>query len=101
MMILTRKVRKGRTDLICDGERILESNGDLGCPKRCGGQGDILTGVIATLASWEFTPEAILIGCDFVRTVAQVSFADRGRSMQASDLLGNMPRVAAEFFEGY
>ena len=36
-------VRKGETDLVSDGERLLP-NTEQGCPKRSGGQGDVLAG---------------------------------------------------------
>ncbi|XP_039120384.1 ATP-dependent (S)-NAD(P)H-hydrate dehydratase [Dioscorea cayenensis subsp. rotundata] len=44
-------LRKGKSDLISDGE-IVKSVSIFGSPRRCGGQGDILSGSVAVFSSW-------------------------------------------------
>ncbi|KAL0548277.1 hypothetical protein IC582_012725 [Cucumis melo] len=44
-------LRKGRADLISDGETV-KSVSIYGSPRRCGGQGDILSGSVAVFISW-------------------------------------------------
>ncbi|GMH18814.1 hypothetical protein Nepgr_020655 [Nepenthes gracilis] len=44
-------LRKGRSDLISDGETVC-SVSIFGSPRRCGGQGDILSGSVAVFLSW-------------------------------------------------
>ncbi|KAG5518985.1 hypothetical protein PMAC_002516 [Pneumocystis sp. 'macacae'] len=44
-------LKKGMVDYISNGQQTLQVNMK-GCPKRCGGQGDILTGILSTLLAW-------------------------------------------------
>ncbi|XP_031276629.1 ATP-dependent (S)-NAD(P)H-hydrate dehydratase isoform X2 [Pistacia vera] len=44
-------LQKGKSDLISDGE-IVKSVSIYGSPRRCGGQGDILSGSVAVFLSW-------------------------------------------------
>lgn len=44
-------VQKGKTDYISDGKAVLSSD-YFGSPRRCGGQGDVLSGSIAVFTSW-------------------------------------------------
>ncbi|KAM5558656.1 hypothetical protein ABKV19_020376 [Rosa sericea] len=44
-------LRKGKADLISDGETV-ESVSIYGSPRRCGGQGDILSGSVAVFLTW-------------------------------------------------
>jgi len=46
-------VQKGTKDIISDGVGYLECCED-GSPRRCGGQGDVLSGSIATFLAWSF-----------------------------------------------
>jgi len=45
-------VLKSKEDLICNGENEPVKCKEEGSPRRCGGQGDILTGVLATFLGW-------------------------------------------------
>lgn len=96
-------VQKGAKDLISNGEKTLtvDLKGGL---KRSGGQGDTLTGSIATFLGWrkayhdkiwdtkgDFKPEetialAVFGGASITRECSRLAFAKRGRSLQASDL---------------
>ena len=106
-------VRKGPTDLISDGqaEAIFEC-AERGCLKRCGGQGDVLAGSIATFASWAKAaekagrlpgggPSAPLLasnaGCLLTRRFARAAFLKHKRSMTAPDLIDAIADTFEEF----
>ncbi|XP_062233216.1 ATP-dependent (S)-NAD(P)H-hydrate dehydratase-like isoform X2 [Phragmites australis] len=44
-------MRKGKADLISDGKTVTQVS-TFGSPRRCGGQGDILSGSVAVFSSW-------------------------------------------------
>eukprot|EP00794_Sanderia_malayensis_P007191 gene7191-7997_t len=91
-------VEKGEIDIITNGAivtKILEK----GSPRRCGGQGDVLAGAIATFTNWAFQkttlshPPTILgafAGCTIVKQLNRITFdacqaeqpGDAGRSMR-------------------
>ncbi|CAH7669725.1 HX dehydratase 1 [Phakopsora pachyrhizi] len=81
-----------------------------GSPKRCGGQGDILSGLVGAWSAWgkayferqekgkttlghvHVAPEEIpliasVMGSEITRTCARLTFQEYGRSMQSSDML--------------
>ena len=93
-----------------------------GAPKRCGGQGDILAGVLATFLAWahrrssdprRFDPSvsldeptaralfiaAVVAACYVTRGAVARGFDDVGRGLQASDVLKYIPEVFAHKFE--
>lgn len=86
-----------------------------GAPKRCGGQGDILSGVLAVFLMWARRTEesnltdgsadyiaskyadyiaAVAAACYLVKASARAAYVELGRSMQAEDVLA---RVASQF----
>jgi len=96
-------VQKGREDRLSDGKKTLTV--DLqGGKKRSGGQGDTLTGSIATFLGWrkayldglwqtggglkeeELLALAVFGGSAVTRECSRLAFAKKGRSLQASDL---------------
>ncbi|KAI8055129.1 YjeF domain-containing protein [Syncephalis plumigaleata] len=97
-------VQKGSTDIIAQGSIVLhcDVNGSL---KRCGGQGDILGGLIATFIAWteayknqawnddnslnneELIPLACYAGCWLVRSCAREAFKQHQRATLTSDML--------------
>ncbi|CAN1193157.1 ATP-dependent (S)-NAD(P)H-hydrate dehydratase [Linum perenne] len=96
-------LRKGRSDLISDGE-IVKSVSIYGSPRRCGGQGDILSGSVAVFLSWARqqilggegplsvspTNPAILgciAGSALLRRAASLAFENRKRSTLTSDII--------------
>ncbi|KXZ55181.1 hypothetical protein GPECTOR_3g327 [Gonium pectorale] len=101
-------VSKGPVDAICDGKVTMICNASGGA-KRCGSQGDILAGTIATFIAWtlaflesarksaemevvilpEINPMVLASygACLVARTAAAYAFAQRKRSMVASDML--------------
>lgn len=100
-------IRKGSTDLIAKGEYLLRSD-TTGSNRRAGGQGDTLTGTIATLTAWsnayknnlwahsnevelESLPLLAAFGGSVVtRVAAREAFKKKGRAMQATDLHANV-----------
>ncbi|KAK7729999.1 hypothetical protein SLS53_009114 [Cytospora paraplurivora] len=96
-------VQKGFKDFISDGETTLAVD-LVGGKKRSGGQGDTLTGSIATFLGWRKAyldglwdhggklPEEELVqlaafgGASITRESSRLAFNKRGRSLQASDL---------------
>lgn len=89
-------VQKGETDRFSDGTITVENN-EFGCPRRCGGQGDVLAGSIATFVSWSkhaqvnFTGNPLLLAAFGGSTVTRASsleaFSIHRRSMTAPDVL--------------
>ena len=78
-----------------------------GAPKRSGGQGDVLAGVLALFLAWaeraradaadddddirrDARIAAIVSACFIVRKTANDAYTDLGRSMQASDVLNRL-----------
>jgi ATP-dependent NAD(P)H-hydrate dehydratase len=107
-------LRKGEADFVCNGRHVIKIDSD-GSPKRCGGQGDILSGVIATLVAWStrasknseveentFEPDlrlcAVAAACELVRKTSRVTFLQRKRSMLAADMLENIGPVFEDLF---
>ncbi|KAK4229157.1 Ribokinase-like protein [Podospora fimiseda] len=96
-------VQKGPKDYLSDGTVTLTVDLE-GGKKRSGGQGDTLTGSIATFLGWrkayldgiwdtgkkleekELVGLAVFGGSAITRECSRLAFAKRGRSLQASDL---------------
>lgn len=96
-------IQKGAKDYISNGSHTLVSEGEGGL-KRSGGQGDTLTGSLATLLAyrkayhdklWDIGTEmsrsetlalAAYGGSCITRECSKLAFKEKGRSLQASDL---------------
>lgn len=96
-------IQKGSKDYISNGDRTLVSDGEGGL-KRSGGQGDTLTGSLATLLAYrkayhdriwdhdnsldrsETLALAAYGGSCITRECSKLAFKEKGRSLQASDL---------------
>ena len=96
-------IQKGQKDFISNGSHTLVSDGEGGL-KRSGGQGDTLTGCLATLLAyrkayldklWEHEGDlavdetlalAAFGGSAITRECSRLAFAENGRSLQAGDL---------------
>lgn len=90
-------LQKGSVDTFSDG-KITLTNEEFGSPRRCGGQGDILSGAIGTFAAWakqanlddyEGNPLlfAVYGGSLLTRASSNVAFKEHQRSMTAPDVL--------------
>ncbi|KAH3679906.1 hypothetical protein WICMUC_000649 [Wickerhamomyces mucosus] len=109
-------LRKGTNDLIVKNLTVLKSS-ITGSNRRVGGQGDSLTGVLATLIAWgkayeqrlwnhnnDISPNDIPLlaafgGSIITRVAAKEAFKEKGRSMQATDLhakIGNAYKIVIE-----
>lgn len=96
-------IQKGKVDYISNGSFTLVSDGE-GGSKRSGGQGDTLTGCLATLLAYrkayldklwdhdndmdadELLTIAAYGGSAITRECSRLAFKEKGRSLQASDL---------------
>lgn len=98
---------KGATDKIFSGactSEFLEISGGSG--RRCGGQGDLLSGTIATMFCWAIqqgNEEPAKLACyaasHFVKELNVSAFRDKGRSMIASDMIEHIHSVFRYTFE--
>ena len=94
-------VCKGKEDVVVgvDGCRITcREEGSL-C--RVGGQGDILSGSIATFIAWNdsMIDHAAYAGCYIVRNTARIAFTKHGRSMGATDMIAELGNVMSSLEE--
>lgn len=92
---------KGREDQIAQCDIIVTSLTQ-GSARRCGGQGDLLAGCLATFAAWidkseysdcgAYTPEilAAFSASSVVKLANKLAFQKKGRGLIASDMLDNM-----------
>ncbi|KAH7488222.1 hypothetical protein PRIC1_007659 [Phytophthora ramorum] len=92
-------IQKGSADTFSDGAITLTNN-EFGCPRRCGGQGDVLSGAIGTFAAWtkhvdfsdvDFKGNPLLLaaygGSLVTRASSSLAFDEHQRSMTAPDVL--------------
>ncbi|XP_053168586.1 ATP-dependent (S)-NAD(P)H-hydrate dehydratase isoform X2 [Hemicordylus capensis] len=103
-------VQKGERDLISDGEKVLVCSHE-GSSRRCGGQGDLLSGSLGVLAHWAFIagPEktngqnpflvAAFGACSLTRQCNNQAFQKFGRSMTASDMVLEIGAAFNKLFE--
>ncbi|CAG8697344.1 5222_t:CDS:10, partial [Acaulospora morrowiae] len=109
-------VQKGKNDLISNGNTvfIVDNKGGF---KRCGGQGDVLTGLIATFLAWGIAYQkklwkhdntilpsdipmlASFAGCTIVRECSRAAFEKLGRSVQTSDIISEIGPIFKQKFE--
>ncbi|KAK6505531.1 hypothetical protein TWF481_007426 [Arthrobotrys musiformis] len=110
-------LQKGKVDIISNGTSTLTCDVPGGL-KRSGGQGDTLTGCLATFLAWkkayvenlwdveggkigeeELIRLVAFAGSAVTRRCSYLAFAEKGRSLQASDLQGFIQRAFGELFE--
>lgn len=95
-------VRKGVEDIISNGEIVLRCV-EPGSPRRCGGQGDVLSGVTATFVSWACKsgvslPLAAYGACLVTRRASRKAFSKYGRGTLAKDVLDQVSWAFDELF---
>ncbi|KAI8011575.1 ATP-dependent (S)-NAD(P)H-hydrate dehydratase [Camellia lanceoleosa] len=102
-------LRKGKSDLISDGETV-RSVSMYGSPRRCGGQGDILSGSVAVFVSWarqyissgkgESAMNPTILGCiagsALMRKAASLAFENKRRSTLTGDIIECLGRSLEE-----
>jgi len=111
-------VRKGKKDIICNGSGNSEEHfliyDDEGSPRRCGGQGDILSGAMGTFIHWAIKAAskddnkdlseqyAILLGaygaCHVTKNSSKAAFEKYKRGMTAPDMIQELPFVFEKLF---
>ncbi|KAI9746046.1 MAG: hypothetical protein M1818_000727 [Claussenomyces sp. TS43310] len=110
-------IQKGGKDYISNGDKTFVSDLEGGL-KRSGGQGDTLTGSLATFLGWrkayldkiwdhddeldaaELLALAAFGGSSLTRESSRLAFAKKGRSLQASDLTDEVSVAFTNLFEG-
>jgi len=96
-------IKKGPIDVISNGRHVLHCNVK-GSPRRSGGIGDILSGVMGTILAWthrrpdtmsEETAQlwAAKSACTIVRLSARAAFQDRKRATTSPDILQHIGDV--------
>jgi len=110
-------VSKGPVDVICDGKTTVVCSTQAGA-RRCGSQGDILTGCLAVFVSWtlaflenaaksgevvlpEYNPMILASfgGCTVTRAASACAFAIKRRSMLAGDMVEQMGNAVDVLFD--
>ncbi|KAG5859399.1 ribokinase-like protein [Encephalitozoon hellem] len=98
-------VLKGSEDVVLWGDREIRVDNE-GCPKRIGGQGDILAGIIASLVSKCESPVvgdevigAIVLGCMMVRKAGNLAYRRYWKSLVTRDILEMMKEVFRDELE--
>jgi hydroxyethylthiazole kinase-like uncharacterized protein yjeF len=86
---------KGKVDVVCRGEEVVEiSGGNAGLTK--GGTGDVLAGVVAALYCTNEEFLSAQAGSFVVKTAGEKLAERVGVYYSAGDVVGEVPRVAAE-----
>ncbi|EPS60669.1 hypothetical protein M569_14132, partial [Genlisea aurea] len=98
-------LRKGASDFISNGKTVNVVSG-FGSPRRCGGQGDILSGCVAVLVSWARIAShpdasgAVTLGCIaasvLVRKAASSAFQTKRRSTLTTDIIEHLGKSMEE-----
>ncbi|XP_029652790.1 ATP-dependent (S)-NAD(P)H-hydrate dehydratase-like [Octopus sinensis] len=113
-------VLKGAYDIVSDGKEVLICNTE-GSPRRCGGQGDLLSGSMGTFNHWSHlkttgvnettcnhnkllaiygpTLCAAYAACALTRECSQQAFKKCNRSMTTSDLIAEVCNVFHKLYE--
>ncbi|XP_078402206.1 ATP-dependent (S)-NAD(P)H-hydrate dehydratase isoform X1 [Cetorhinus maximus] len=103
-------VQKGQKDLISDGTTVLVCS-QQGSGRRCGGQGDLLSGSLGVLAHWAFTAGkektdglnptlvAAFGACALTRQCNHQAFQKHRRSMTTSDMIVEISTAFNKLFE--
>ncbi|XP_054575940.1 ATP-dependent (S)-NAD(P)H-hydrate dehydratase isoform X3 [Eptesicus fuscus] len=103
-------VQKGEQDVISDGEQVLECNLQ-GSNRRCGGQGDLLSGFLGVLVQWAlhagpektngFSPLLVAAfgACSLTRQCSHQAFQKYGRSTTTSDMIAEIGPAFSRLFE--
>ncbi|GAA5942061.1 NADHX dehydratase [Sporobolomyces koalae] len=111
-------VQKGAQDRITNGTKTLLS-ATTGSSRRCGGQGDVLSGAVGTFLAWgknyeertdtdstsgdKLEPQDITLYAAYgastlTRTASRLCFADYKRAMQTGEMLGYVGKAFEEVF---
>ena len=94
--------QKGPGDRICTPDGAVLEGSERGAPKRPGGLGDMLCGVIAAVLPWAIAADkssswACVAAGEVARRACQHAFNKRGRSLVAPDVIDELGRAFEEF----
>ena len=103
-------VCKGPTDMICTGDNVIEC-AEVGSFRRCGGQGDILSGAMGIFSYWArsnasklddhpYQSVAGFAACSVARRAGAHAYASTGRSMITSSIIPHLPKAFDDVFIG-
>ncbi|VDO06934.1 unnamed protein product [Rodentolepis nana] len=100
-------VRKGPSDIISDGDQLIVYNFG-GSPRRCGGQGDLLSGAAAVFSFWfakakidgpySSTMLAATAACMLTRLCAKRAFEKYGRCTMTNKMIEEIGPAFEELF---
>ncbi|XP_012493395.1 PREDICTED: ATP-dependent (S)-NAD(P)H-hydrate dehydratase isoform X2 [Propithecus coquereli] len=103
-------VQKGECDVISDGQQVLTCSQE-GSSRRCGGQGDLLSGSLGVLVHWALLagPEktngsspllvAAFGACALTRQCNHQAFQKHGRSTTTTDMIAEVGAAFSKLFE--
>uniref|UniRef100_A0A4W6BYU8 ATP-dependent (S)-NAD(P)H-hydrate dehydratase n=1 Tax=Lates calcarifer TaxID=8187 RepID=A0A4W6BYU8_LATCA len=104
-------VLKGEQDLITDGSKVISCSTE-GSGRRCGGQGDLLSGSMGVLAHWahaastagiirSVNPSVVAAfgACSLTRQCNSQAFQRHGRSTTTSDMIQEIGSAFKKLFE--
>jgi len=100
-------LHKGLRDVISDGRDTVEC-GAAGSPRRCGGQGDLLAGSLATFLHWALNMSqpsaspllAAWAAARLTRGCGEQAFGEVGRAVTTTDMVTNIHPVFNRLYEG-
>ncbi len=97
--------KKGLIDIISDGRTSYYVAVE-GSEKRCGGQGDILSGIIGTFSLFgrkigteEGLKQAVVAACILTRSAARRAYLKKRIGLTAPDIIEEIPGYLAQFYE--
>ncbi|XP_054430376.1 ATP-dependent (S)-NAD(P)H-hydrate dehydratase isoform X5 [Pteronotus mesoamericanus] len=103
-------VQKGEQDVISDGKQVLECSLQ-GSNRRCGGQGDLLSGSLGVLVHWAlragpektqgFSPLLVAAfgACSLTRQCNHQAFQKHGRSTMTTNMIEEIGPAFSKLFE--
>uniref|UniRef100_A0A1A8EG26 ATP-dependent (S)-NAD(P)H-hydrate dehydratase n=1 Tax=Nothobranchius kadleci TaxID=1051664 RepID=A0A1A8EG26_NOTKA len=104
-------VLKGEQDLITDGSKVYSCSVE-GSGRRCGGQGDLLSGSLGVLAHWAYSASAAGVirsvnpsvvaafgACSLTRQCNSQAFQQHGRATTTSDMIQEIGPAFRKLFE--
>ncbi|XP_035532017.1 ATP-dependent (S)-NAD(P)H-hydrate dehydratase isoform X2 [Morone saxatilis] len=104
-------VLKGEQDIITDGSKVISCSIE-GSGRRCGGQGDLLSGSLGVLAHWAHAASAAGLlrsvnpsvvaaygACSLTRQCNSQAFQRHGRSTTTSDMIQEIGSAFKKLFE--
>lgn len=100
-------LQKGAVDRVAEGE-LIQSLTDNGAPRRCGGQGDVVAGVMGVMNLWSYRssdlelPPGVVAGmatAKLVKEAASRAYAKEKRGMTALSLVKELPELVDEACE--